>query len=267
MTVEIIGKEGMLGSSLLDEIIKRKDFELSIKNKTLLWSAGTIQKNLPEHKIQEELQEFTEVIKEYSANGFNNLIYLSSAGSLYESSTNIVSTESTKIKPENSYGFLKHAEEEILQKEFAEYFDRIIIIRLANIYGRSLADSNKLGLIDRAIYCNLNDLELTINVNKSSRKNYGFRGDYAKNIISILENQDMFDPLEIINLGPNISYSIEEIISVIERYSQKEMNVTYLNQNINETVLIKTENEKLLSIIKESDPWISLEQFLITFSY
>ena len=267
MIVEIIGKEGMLGSSLLDEINRKKDFEFSIKKKTLVWSAGTLQKNLPEYEIQEELQEFTEVIKEYSANGFNNLIYLSSAGSLYESGTNVVSTESMEIKPENSYGFLKHAEEKILQKEFAEYFDKIIIIRLANIYGRSLADSNKLGLIDRAIYCNLNNLELTINVNKSSRKNYGFKGDYSKNIVSILENQDMFGPLEIINLGPDFSYSIEEIISVIESYYRKEMNVTYLNQNINETVLIKTENEKLLSIIKESDPWISLEQFLIKFSY
>jgi UDP-glucose 4-epimerase len=118
MIVEIIGKEGMLGSSLLDEINRKKDFEFFIKKKTLVWSAGTIQKNLSEYEIQEELQEFTEVIKEYSANGFNNLIYLSSAGSLYESGTNIVSTESMEIKPENSYGFLKHAEEKILQKDF-----------------------------------------------------------------------------------------------------------------------------------------------------
>ena len=267
MLVEIIGKKGMLGSALLDEINRRKNFENSIKKKTLIWSAGTLQKNLPEYKIQEELQKFREVIQEYSAKDSSNLIYLSSAGSLYESTKNIVATESAEIKTENSYGFLKHAEEKILQTEFAESFNKIIIIRLANVYGRLLADSNKLGLIDRAIYCNINNLELTINVNKSSRKNYGFKGDYAKNIISILENQDIFDPLEVINLGPDFSYSIEEIISIIENYFQKEINITYLNQNINETVLIRTDNNKLLSITKESDRWINLQEFLNTYSH
>lgn len=254
----------MLGSALIDEIKLRNNFELSLNKKSLIWSAGTLQKNLSPMRMHEELQKFKEVIKEYSANEFNNLIYLSSAGSLYLSTNDIVSTESAEVKPENCYGFLKHAEENILQTEFAEYFDKIFIIRLANVYGRALKDLNKLGLIDRAIFCNINNLELTINVNKLSRKNYGFKRNYARKIISIIENQDKFDHIEVINLGPDFSYSIEEIISIIESHFHKKMKVSYLNQNINETVLIKTENEKLLTIVKESEPWIDLQQFLTT---
>jgi len=267
MNIEIIGKNGMLGGALLEELkMKNNNIETLLKNKTILWSAGTLQKDLSEQKIENELQKFKKIVQEFSSKNFNNFVYLSSAGSLYPSNKNVISTESSEVIPINSYGFLKQAEEEIIRSKFHQYFDKIIIIRLANVYGRTFTNFDKLGLIDRAIYCAINNLELKINVDKASRKNYGFKRDYAKKIVTILENDNKFDSLEIFNLGPSFSYSIEELISVIGNHFKTKIKVTYTNQNVTETVLIKSENEKLRSINKELDRWIKVEEYLAEFA-
>jgi nucleoside-diphosphate-sugar epimerase len=266
MLVEIIGGNGMLGNAILHEINEKKNNKFFLEKKSLIWSAGTLQKYLSKFEVENELNKFRIIIQDYSSKDFNKLIYLSSAGSLYKSGKTTISIESSEIKPENSYGALKLAEEEILQTEFAKYFDKIMVIRLANVYGRSFSDLSKLGLIDRAIYCAINDLELKINVDKLSRKNYGFKKDYAKNIVAIMENSNSFNPLEVFNLGPSFNYSIEEIISIISDYFHQELKVSYHNQNINETVLIETENDYLLSMTKELDPWIRLEDYLFGYT-
>lgn len=263
MYVEIIGQNGMLGSAIAEELNKKRNQKnLLSKNKTIIWAAGTLQKNLSPLTIENELQKFTKIIKKHSIRNFANLIYLSSAGSLYKPTKSNISSESSEIMPANAYGFLKQAEEEIIRSKFNQYFDKILIIRLANVYGRTFTNLDKLGLIDRAIYCAVNDLDLLINVDKTSRKNYGYKGDYAKKIITILENHNKFDSLEIINLGPSFSYSIEELISIIGDYFKTRIKITYTNQYTNETVLIKTENEKLRSIDNQLDSWIKVEEYL-----
>ena len=256
----------MLGSTILKELTsKRSDIETPLGNKTLIWAAGTVEKNLSTNSTAIELQKFTKIIQEHSARKFSTLVYLSSAGSLYKSNKNITSSEFSEITPANAYGFLKQAEEEIIRSNFNQFFDKIFIIRLANVYGRAFTDLDKLGLIDRAIYCAINNLDLIINVDKTSRKNYGYKGDYAKKIVTILENHNKFGSSEIINLGPSFSYSIEELISIIENYFKTKIKITYTNQNVNETVLIKSENEKFISINKELDQWINVEEYLAEF--
>jgi nucleoside-diphosphate-sugar epimerase len=265
MKIEVIGENGMLGQAIKKTVEKSSINSAELNRNGLVWAAGSIQKKMDQNQVENEMRQFTSYLEQLPPKKHSFILYLSSAGELYPANQFKFHSELSPICPKNDYGLLKQSQEKLLIENFSHKFDKVIILRLANVYGRDLSNITKLGFIDKLILSIKNKSEININVNLESRKHYGHKFDYAESISTIINNLNQFSSGEILNLAPNFNYSIAEIIQICEKHFNQKVLIGERKDNYLDTVLVNTANHTLLNDEIFGNNWLRLEEFLMEF--
>jgi nucleoside-diphosphate-sugar epimerase len=260
--MKIIGENGMLGEAINKEMNRSNLSNNSDTTNFTLWAAGSINKILNIDQVEKEMQNFKEILDQSPKGKGSFFIFLSSAGSMYEINPEFPSNELSRISPMNTYGLMKLQQEELLLNNYRDKFGRIIILRLANVYGRKINEINKFGLIDKVIYSALNNAKLTISANLNSRRNYGHKSEYARAIIWILNNIEHVNFPEIMNLAPNFSYSIKEILEIASKHFETKLTIENISQGNLDTVLVNSAYKTLNENVLENAKWSTLDEYL-----
>ncbi len=145
---------------------------------------------------------------EYCRKNNARLVFLSSY--LYGVPNAVPISESADLKPNNPYALSKKLAEDTCQFYSSFYDIDVTILRLFNIYGprqdnRFLIPS----IINQVLYkesVQVKDLD--------PRRDYVYIDDLVNSILYAIESPQRFD---IFNIGSGISYSVAEVISLIQQ--------------------------------------------------
>ena len=173
------------------------------------------------------------------------IIFVSSGGSVYGSSENIISEDSLKL-PISPHGIIK-----LTMEFYLEYFKlkskiNYDIFRVSNVYGEGQNTSKGLGLINTILEKIRENEEIYIYGDGTSVRNYIYVKDVAKALsFSAKTNLSLSN---IYNLASNDTLSINEVLKIIRKTHKKELNINFSSFRESDVKKIRINNKKFLSI-------------------
>lgn len=148
------------------------------------------------------------VAKACVENEVNHLIYINSAGAIYNHEKNQSTTENSLISPSSPYGISKASGEFYVRTLTANSFTKWSSLALSNVYGKF--DNKRSGYIN-LILKNIKENKITNIFGANTTRDYIFVNDVIKAIALTLEK-----PLtNRINISSNIETSNLEIAEII----------------------------------------------------
>ena len=242
----VIGSNGLLGSAVKDELLKLGDpwqpssriiwaenndsesiismhasinaaveefsAEHAEQNWNIFWCAGIGLVNSPIEMLELEIEAVKCLIAaltrfKLDSCGEGKIFYASSAGAVYAGSSNPPFTESSLPIAISDYGRQKLRIEDLFSSYGKTNNVKIVIGRIANLYGTRQNRLKKQGLITTLIQNSLTNRFVNIYVPLNTIRNYIYTADAAKKIIwQIINTNDLFR-LVIICSDNNMSLS------------------------------------------------------------
>lgn len=277
-TILIIGGTGKIGNSFVESFLKQK-FIVNVLARNI--SNFSNQENLHyfnfknisdafknvkyvisvfgslkpfDTNIKNYLEEYENmklIIEKSEQANIEKFILISSSGSIYGDVAHCVN-ESEIVAPKSFYGYQKYILENMIVASQMSY----MILRVSNPYGFDVLSDYSHGLIDVAINKIINNKEIAIFGDGSNIKDY----IYIDDLLCAVEKA-MFSNVknETLNIGFGKSFSINEILELIEKITNKQFkkrNIESHNVDIKEIYLDISKAEKLI----EWKPIISSNQ-------
>ncbi len=233
----VTGSTGFIGKDLTKKIpnsIIIKDFreneKINLQNKndvmkiesvdTVIHLAGkTPLKQLEDIEyFRNNLSATTNILEYCIKKNIKKLIYVSSY--VYGNPEYSPIDENHPIHPHNAY-----TESKYLGERLCEFFSKnselsVIILRPFNIFGESMKEGY---LLSNLINSAKTDKKIKI-LNKNSKRDFLHIDDFVDVILKTLDYNCKF---EIFNVGYGRSFSFIEIISKIENFLNKKLNIEY----------------------------------------
>ena len=152
----------------------------------IVWTAGHVTTASSEREIEQELRTFHMAVRaineELSEVPNGTFALASSAGGVYAGSQHPPFSSGSAPKPLGSYGRLKLAQERASRESLAESI-RVLIARIANVYGPG-QDLGKLqGLVSRLALTSVTKEPLTMFVPLDTMRDYITADDAAKQLL------------------------------------------------------------------------------------
>ena len=154
------------------------------------------------------------------------IIFLSTAGDLHSSESDIVSNEYTLPIPKSIYGTHKLLLENYTKLLHSQYDFTSIILRTTNVYGGKINPKRVNGLIDKLI-CNNGEIVMTSNI--KTTVNVIHISDLINLILKSLDVS--LKGFNLFLVGSEKSISIQDLIEKISTYISP--NIVFKNENSN----------------------------------
>ncbi len=139
------------------------------------------------------------------------IIFMSSGGSIYGNSSMVPTPESSETNPTSSYGVVKLAIEKYLQIYKDQHGLDYRIIRASNPFGPYQTGKNKQGLIGAVLQAGLNNREFEIWGDGSLVRDFIFVEDLVKGVMAVMSYQG---EERIFNMGSGVGSSVLQIINL-----------------------------------------------------
>jgi UDP-glucose 4-epimerase len=213
----------------LDTIAKEVTHNLEVLNEydgIIIAACALKPSSNHEAYISSILKEFVPIVEisQTLAKRNKKIIYLSSAGSLYDDTYG--STETSSVHPVNYYGLFKKQVEDYLILSGKLFGLDYKIFRVSNVYGPGQSLILKQGLISAIVDAINNSKPLHLYADSSSKKDYIYIDDVL-NIMNILLDQGS----GIFNVGSGTSTAIKDIILSVENISGRKVNLINANKS------------------------------------
>ncbi len=163
-------------------------------------------------------------------------MYFSSGGAIYGNSDFLPLTEEDHKNPVSSYGIIKATIEQYIKLYNKQNNLEYLIVRPSNPYGPRQGHFIAQGVIATFLRKAKNDEPFLIYGDGSSKKDYIFIDDFIEMMLQLVES----DSQGIYNIGSGHGSSLNEIIAVINKITNKVNKVIYSeskNYDVNNFVL------------------------------
>jgi len=177
-----------------------------------------------QHEMDDILMPTIRVMELCSENNIK-FVYFSSGGTVYGNSESVIHRESDSQEPISYYGLSKCIVEEMIKFESRKSNLNYLILRPSNPYGPGQNIYGRQGVIAVSIGKVLKDDPLTVWGDGNSIRDYIYIDDLADAVYKLI-GADVAG--ETINVGSGIGYSVNDIISILDRYIQKKVKVEYV---------------------------------------
>lgn len=154
------------------------------------------------------------------------LIYFSSGGAVYGAKDIGIFTEEDELHPISYYGQSKLILEKSIEFESKKSGLNYIILRPSNPYGIGQNLYGKQGLISTCIHNILADQKIQIWGDGSVVRDYIYIDDFIDIVVKTIDKGTIN---QIYNIGSGIGYSVNDIISILRNFANKDLDVEYLN--------------------------------------
>lgn len=278
LKVAVLGSEGFIGKHLVEELNKINNINVysfgkdtfsrhshgnynqislkdSKKNKNLLKSIDIVYYLIsstfpfssfddPLIDVNSNLSPFLHFMESINNLNVKKLIFVSSGGSIYGASENVISEDSLKL-PISPHGIIK-----LTMEYYLEYFKlknkiNYDIIRVSNVYGEGQNTSKGLGLINTILEKIRDNQEIHIYGDGTSLRNYIYVKDVAKALtFSVNSNLSVSNTF---NLASDDTLCINDILKIIRKKHKKDLNVKFLPARESDIHKIRINNKKFLS--------------------
>ena len=183
---------------------------------------------------------FTECIAKLNV---KKIIFVSSAGTVYGSSSQKVMEDSDK-KPFSPYGIIKLTIEYFLNYFKAKYNINFDVYRISNVYGEGQDTSKGLGIINTFIENILQNQQIKIFGNGQSTRNYVYVKDVAElltySVTSDLNESNVF------NIASDDTKTINDLLLILKKVLVEDFQVIYADKRLSDNSIIDLDNTKIL---------------------
>lgn len=212
--------------------------------------------NIPS-EIEQNIIPSVKLLESMVHNGVKDIIFASSAGTIYGETGDHINNVTDSLNPICSYGAQKKVIETYLQFYGTRYGINYKIARLSNPYGRGQDQDKPQGVIPIFINRLLKGDEIKIFGDGTSERDYIFLNDLVDGIIKV---DEYIGEEHIFNLGYGQVYSLLEIIRSIEGISGKTFkNIQYAPKryhDVSKTLIEVKSSQELL----QWKPKVGMEQ-------
>ena len=170
------------------------------------------------------LTAFIDVLNIMKRHDVNDVIYISSGGSIYGESDRPI-PEDASLCPVSFYGWIKEAAESYLKYEARINSNlRYLVFRPSNVYGKYQQLNRIIGVALKNTYL---DIPMNIYGGADTKKDYIYIDDFCEIIFDIL-NKNTWN--ETYNIGSGVGTSIREILEIAQEVVNKQLTVEYGEQ-------------------------------------
>ena len=170
-------------------------------------------------------------------------IYFSSGGTVYGNNESGIFKETDSLNPISYYGLSKLFLEEAIQFENRTSGLRYLILRPSNPYGPGQNLKGRQGIIAVSIGKIINNEPISIWGDGSVIRDFIYISDLADIVYQLMEKEVEG---KILNIGSGVGYSVNEIISCIERHLRQSAIINYMpGRSVDVPAMILDINELL----------------------
>lgn len=192
----------------------------------IFWCAGVGVVNSPNELLELEVIAATRLCSSLvkfniPENGNGKIFFASSAGGVYAGSSNPPFTESSIPVPISNYGRQKLRIEELFNSFGKNYNVKIVIGRIANLYGVKQNLRKQQGLITTLIRSSLTNSFLNIYVPLNTVRNYIYTADAARKIVWHVLATD--ESLRIAVICSDKNLSLSSILRLTQDVTKKKL--------------------------------------------
>ncbi|KIC73091.1 NAD-dependent epimerase/dehydratase family protein [Candidatus Protochlamydia amoebophila] len=179
--------------------------------------------------FQEDLTFTTQLFEHFAqANPNGHIIFASTGGNMYSSELpHKPRTEKDSPSPNSIYSVQKLAAEHYLRLMCQTYGISATVLRISNPYGTLLEPERLQGLIGIAFNKILFNQTLTIFDSSDSVRDYIHLEDLASVFQIVSKNKPLKGLFSVFNIGCGIGYSIQDVIQLIEKISNRSLQTIY----------------------------------------
>jgi UDP-glucose 4-epimerase len=197
------------------------------------------------HLIERELQQLDIIIDLLNRyNPVAKLIFLSSAGAIYTGNDSSFTEESESLGF-NLYGKFKKRQEEMI---FNKYSGGALILRASNIYGSGQKLGRGQGVIAEWFNSAMLNLPLSVFGNLSIKRDFILVDDLINALLLCMTDQN--NSTGVFNVASGTIHSLNEVKSIIEAVTEKELIVNFLGSREVDRQKISISPEKFKSQFK-----------------
>lgn len=154
---------------------------------TIFWCAGAGVTDTSAAALDDEATTFRAFVSAVGALDSTTrrrgvIVFASSAGGVYGGSEHPPFTESTEPVPLGAYGRAKLASEQVL-RELSSTGVRVVVARIANLYGPGQNLDKQQGLITRLCYSAVTRTPVSVFVSLDTRRDYLYVSDAARLLV------------------------------------------------------------------------------------
>lgn len=265
MNVILLGAAGFIGTNLVIELAKNPDYQITVVDKEKSYfqtlenmnirNLNIVQSDLLMDSDYESLVKGQDVVyhlisttvpttsnqhiaEELKANvvltanlldacvhgGVKKIVFLSSGGTVYGKESKCPLNEKTPTNPITSYGVQKVTIEKLIYLYNYMYGLDYRIIRLTNPYGPYQRPNGVLGAVTTFTYKALKGEEIHVYGDGSVIRDFIYIEDAVRGIQTIVDGNDRHHTF---NLGCGYGTSIKQVLEIIERTLNIDLNVKY----------------------------------------
>lgn len=180
----------------------------------------------PVDEVQENLLPLATLLQAMQSKPHVRLLYLSSGGSLYESTPGEPATEATQIQPRSYHGAAKVAAEYFIRAWCQQYGGRATLLRPSNIYGPGQIERPGFGIVPACFGKAARSETLPVWGDGSSVRDYLYIDDFVSLCMAVLENP-MPTGAHAYNASSGIGVSLNELFRLVELVAGKPLSRSY----------------------------------------
>ncbi|MCS7004980.1 MAG: NAD-dependent epimerase/dehydratase family protein [Cytophagales bacterium] len=213
---------------LWQDIEKHADFFYNVET-VIHTISTTVPASSMQNKIQDAIENIETNIKllDICVNyGVKNLLFISSGGAIYGIPQQAVVDETHPTYPISSYGITKLTTEKYLYLYQLHYGLKTVCLRPSTVYGIGQTTHKPQGVVAHIIKAIREQRSFTVWGDGFGKKDYLYVDDLIEAIFCIVD-KNFETQHSIYNLAFGKSYSIREIIHLVEFYTGKKLFVNY----------------------------------------
>lgn len=196
--------------------------------------------------IEKNLIPFLTFAECISKLNIKKIVYLSSAGTVYGTTTKKVDENYNK-NPFSPYGITKLAVENFLLYYKTKFNINYDVFRISNVYGQNQDTSKGLGLINTFLEKIITDHKIKIFGDGNNLRNYIYVNDVAE-LLGLSLTSDI-NSSETYNLSSNDTLTINQIVDLIKNTVTEIFEIEYVTKRESDNTAIDLDNSKLINTV------------------
>ena len=209
-------------ANAVSEIAKDADFLLHFAWDT---TPGT-SKGQPTIEAINNLLPTFRLIEELESAENCKLVFVSSAGAVYDEASSRSATERSQLNPKSYYGAGKLAVEMFLRAYCAQTSRPVVIARPANVYGPGQQAKRQFAIVPTLMNAISSGSTFRIWGNGEARRDYLYMEDFAEFFIALTDRQ--WQGVNIFNVASQKSHSVNDLCNLLQKVSGRKLSIEYV---------------------------------------